>query len=354
MEKTNPAERLIEWFLTHRRELPWRMGSSAYAVWVSEVMLQQTQVAVVIPYFLRWMERFPTVEALAKAPIEEVIKLWEGLGYYSRARNLHTGAQQIIERFGGEIPRSEEDLKEIKGLGPYTVGAIRSFAFRERAAVVDGNVARVLARYYGIDRPIDRAKTQEELRKKVLAFLPTERHWLVSEGLIELGAMVCKRSPRCNECPLQSGCHAFQRGVTEALPVRSQRRKTVVIHRDVFVVVSGDACLLRLTPPGEIMAGLYAFPYLDRVCERGEGQRERLFADLILSAELSDQSHTFTHHRAHLYPGIYEASKRHDYAHGRWVPIEELRRLPFCSGHRNIADEFVSKWKNNEQKIEYA
>ena len=179
---------LKKWFLIEQRDLPWRKINDPYAIWISEIMLQQTQVAVVIPYYLKWMQRFPTIQALAEAESDEVIKMWEGLGYYSRARNLHAGARYLIEFFGGILPNNESDLAKIKGLGPYTIGALLSFAFHQKKAAVDGNVMRVMARCYELDDDIAKSKTQKKIRHLVEEILPEDESWIVNEALIELGA----------------------------------------------------------------------------------------------------------------------------------------------------------------------
>src|ERR1700722_10190653 len=175
---------LKDWFVREKRDLPWRENPSPYAVWISEVMLQQTQASVVIPYFERWMARFPTVAVLAEASQGEVIKMWEGLGYYSRVRHLHQAAKDLMYRYAGDLPRTREGLEGIKGIGPYTRGAILSFAFHQKAAAVDGNVLRVLARYFAIEEEIEKAK--KSITELTESILPEEEPWIVMEGLIEL------------------------------------------------------------------------------------------------------------------------------------------------------------------------
>lgn len=202
---------LVEWFNKQKRPLPWRKNPSPYAVWVSEVMLQQTQVAVVIPYFQRWMERFPTIQALAESSIEDAIKQWEGLGYYARAKNLHAGAKQVVANFDGELPSKVEALSRIKGLGPYTVGAIRAFAFHERSAAVDGNVLRFLTRYFAIEEDIAKIGTQKKITALAESLLPEKEPWVFAEALIEFGATVCKKAPLCFECPLNKSCAGLKK-----------------------------------------------------------------------------------------------------------------------------------------------
>ncbi len=336
------VERLRRWFRSEARDLPWREEPSPYGVWVSEVMLQQTQVSVVIPYFLAWMERFPSIESLADATLEDVLKSWEGLGYYSRARNLHQGARQVMERFGGVLPRNSEELGQIRGLGPYTVGAIRAFAFRERAAAVDGNVLRVLARYYGIEDEITKASTQEVIRTKALSLLPEKEPWVITEALIELGARVCARTARCGECPLSSGCEARRSGRQEELPKRAVRPKITALYRAVAVIMCDDYLLVTQGKQGEIMQDLYEFPYFETnkegICARKVA--ELCFKDLTVDArciaELPEVRHSFTRFRVKLRPLLLHTTARPAIAAGRWIHKEEAVKLPFSAGHRKV------------------
>lgn len=327
--KSFDSERLKEWFFRQRRSLPWRENPSPYQVWVSEVMLQQTQVSVVIPYYLRWMEAFPTIEALAQAPIEQVIKLWEGLGYYSRARNLHDGARYLLTFHGGELPDTQDALRKVKGIGPYIVGAILSFAYKKKAAAVDGNVLRVLSRYFHILDPIDSGKTQKEIRALCEAILPKEEPWIVMEALIELGALICKKKALCTACPLFSSC--LGKSQADLLPNKAKKQKTIHLHRDVAIIVSGKECLLKKGEKGKVMADLWEFPYFDK----GDKIEEKLGLILSPLSSLKKFEHGFTRYRAFLNPHLYQTTKKN--VHGyEWVAIGELEKIPFSSGHRKI------------------
>ncbi len=329
---------LKEWFIQHRRALPWRDNACPYAVWVSEVMLQQTQVAVVIPYFERWMQRFPTVQALANAQIEEVIKLWEGLGYYSRARNLHAGANYVLEKFNGVIPSNAEALQQIKGLGPYTVGAIRAFAFKQKASAVDGNVLRVFARYYNIHDPINAPATLKRLRVLAEEWLPDDRPWLVTEGLIELGATVCSRQPQCERCPLQTSCQAFANNTQHELPKKDRKNTTQHLYRSVAVVMSPTGLLLRKCQEGEIMSDLHEFPYLE-IDEDGihhNAWSTKFDLKLEWHASLSPVTHTFTRYRVRLDPVIFRCAQSHTIKGYQWYNWKDIPQLAFSSGHRKI------------------
>ena len=329
---------LHHWFERNRRDFPWRRDKTPYRVWVSEVMLQQTRAAVVVPYFERWMERFPNVEALAAARLEEVIKAWEGLGYYSRARNLHAGAKEIVERFGGEIPEGREALESIRGLGPYTVGAILSFGFQKRAAAVDGNVVRVLARYFLIEENVGKSAVKRQIGEKAEQLLDEKEPWVTSEALIELGATHCAPRPRCEGCPLQSGCKAFREKKAEVLPIKSGESKTVELNRAVYWIEAEGKVLVRKGEAGRVMADLYEFPYV-------EGKREGAclgFKKWRVVKRLPEVSHTFTRFKAHLRPFMVRAELRDVEGH-MWIEKERLAELPFSSGHRKILKVAILK-----------
>ena len=227
------AERVVRWFLANHRKLPWRETSDPYKIWVSEVMLQQTTVATVIDYYKRFLELFPNVMALGSAKEAEVLKAWQGLGYYRRAKNLRAGAQFVIEKFGGQLPKTLSELLEIPGIGRYSAGAILSIAHRIPTAALDGNLIRVYARHEGISQPVDNSSTLKRLWQIAESHVPSDS--LVAreftEGMMELGALVCTpRNPKCGDCPLGSSCRARSEGMTEILPrkTKSLARKKLV------------------------------------------------------------------------------------------------------------------------------
>lgn len=333
---------LQDWFLENRREFPWRDRPTPYKVWISEVMLQQTRAAVVVSYFQRWMALFPNVEALASAPLEKVIKAWEGLGYYSRARNLHKGARQIVEHFGGEIPSRREDLESIQGLGPYTVGAILSFGFRQRAAAVDGNVARVLARFFLIEENISKEGVKRAIAERAEALLDAKEPWVTAEALIELGALVCAPKPRCADCPLRGRCQAFLHNRAEALPMKGKEREVTELRRVVVLLEVEGKVLVRKGEAGKVMADLYEFPYFEMRGERwGEGKILREVEKWLgfrgeVVERLHQLTHTFTRYRAHLYPVRLKGRSMPEVEGCQWIARESLAELPFSSGHRRI------------------
>ena len=335
---------LNSWFEKNKRDFPWRDDPTPYGVWVSEVMLQQTRASVVIPYFELWMETFPDIVSLAGAPIEQVIKLWEGLGYYSRARNLHSGAQQIVRDYGGKVPSTKEELLKIRGLGPYTVAAILSFGFKKRAAAVDGNVLRVITRYAWIDEDIQKVATKRKVTEFVESFLDLEEPWVTSEALIELGATICTPVPRCDDCPIQEGCKAFARDQVDALPIKSGTQKIEKIIRGVAIVESEGFILVRENGIGKIMADLCEFPYFEGKKTLFGIQKElsSLGLKVELIQPLESVKHTFTRFSATLYPFFFKALFRKEIEGHVWLSIEQLKQRPFSSGHRKIYHQLGS------------
>lgn len=330
---------LQKWFLALKRDFPWRESPSPYAVWISEVMLQQTRAEVVVPYFCKWMEKFPSLEALASAKEEEVLKCWEGLGYYSRARNLHKGAKEIASRFLGVFPSTEKELLSIKGVGPYTAGAILSFAFKKRAPCVDGNVLRVFARLFALEGEIDKPATQKEIRAALEKALPLENAPIASEALIELGALVCKKTPECRRCPLRSCCKAFLEGKEKLLPKKGEKSKAISLYRTVALLEFEGAYLVRKVPGNEVMGGLYEFPYIEMEGPLSCLERQALLASkfsIVNSSPLQMQKHTFTKYRATLFPYRGKLFSPLHLEGFLQVPLVALKELPFSSGHRRV------------------
>lgn len=333
-----PNELLKNWFLKLRRSLPWRDQPTPYKVWISEIMLQQTQVSVVIPYFEKWMVHFPTIHDLAAAPIENVLKLWEGLGYYSRARNIHEAARYLVEEYGGVIPEDPEKLSAIKGIGPYTLGAILNFAFHKKAAAVDGNVERVLSRFFALE-----VASRKEIEKRVEQFLPDEEPWIVSEGMIELGALICSKKPKCAICPLSEHCLAHQQGRELEFPKGKKQTPITQLVRFVAVIRQGDRYLLKKGEKGAIMEDLYEFPFVEY--REGESAKKIFERELGLSLKeivpLAEQRHSFTRYRVRLIPYLFEAKESNDLL--SWVSKDEIKKLPFSSGHRRILNQLLKE-----------
>lgn len=332
--------KLKEWFSLNQRTFPWREDRSPYRVWVSEVMLQQTRAQVVIDYFNAWMEVFPTLEVLANASEAFVMKQWEGLGYYKRARNLRLGAIYVMENYQGVIPDSLDKLLKINGLGPYTANAILSFAFQRRAPALDGNVMRVLARLLSFEKEVLAAR--KELEKKLIEFLPEKDPHIAMEALIELGATLCRKEPKCEICPLNNCCQAHHKREVHRFPIKKGGPEITPLFRMVACIECKGAWLLRRGSKGKVMEGLYEYPYID--CSDDNPQpsyyikqiEEELGIPLELVAPLPRQKHHFTRYLAHLFPFLIRASIPIQVDGYEWVIQEKIPSLPFSAGHRRI------------------
>ena len=254
---------LLAWYDRHNRPLPWREEISAYRTWVSEIMLQQTRVAAVIPYFQRFMDAFPTVEALADADTEHLMKLWEGLGYYSRARNLQKAAKIIAEK--GRFPQTYEEVIALPGIGDYTAGAILSIAFGQSIPAVDGNVLRVASRIIGSEENILEPATRRSFREMMALAMPHSRPGAFNQALMDLGAMVClpKGEPLCGQCPIRDFCAAYAQGKQKELPVRIGKTKRRAEEKTAFLLLRGDAAALRQRPDAGLLAGLWEYPHTE-------------------------------------------------------------------------------------------
>lgn len=296
------ADRIASALLAHfdatKRSMPWRETSDPYAIWVSEVMLQQTRVDTVVPYWERWLQRFPTVEALADAELDDVLKAWEGLGYYSRARNLYRAARMVRERFNGRVPGEPETLRELPGVGEYTAGAVASIAFDVPTPAVDGNVRRVLSRLYDLE-----SATPVQLRDLAADLVPGDRPGDFNQALMELGATLCtSRSPDCHVCPLAEWCAAREQGVQELRPLPKERKAVPeeVVETAVIVRSDGAVLLTRRSEDG-LLGGLWEFPGDD-------GGRSALVAALLDAGEadgrLAEVTHTFSHKRVRYRPVV--------------------------------------------------
>lgn len=257
------AEQLLHWYDQNARALPWRENPAPYRVWVSEMMLQQTRVEAVIPYFTRFLAALPDIPALANIGEDALLKLWEGLGYYSRARNLQKAARILVGRFGGELPRSYEELLKLPGLGEYAAGAVASIAFNIPVPAVDGNVLRVLARLTASADDIAQPAVKKSFRALAQSMQPPARAGDFNQALMELGALVCLPggAPRCETCPLRDGCEGYRLGCAGRLPVKAPPKPRRIEEMTVLVVVSGGRVLLRRRPEKGLLASMWEFPY---------------------------------------------------------------------------------------------
>lgn len=253
---------LLAWFEEHARTLPWRSDPTAYHVWVSEIMLQQTRVAAVLGYYQRFMDAVPTVADLAALPEERLMKLWQGLGYYNRARNLQKAARQVMDEFDGEFPGRYEDIRSLAGVGDYTAGAIASIAFGLPVPAVDGNVLRVVSRINGDDSDIALASTKEQVRQELQGIIPVQQASAFNQAMMELGAMVClpNGAPLCEQCPAKEFCRARLEERTSSLPVKAPKKQRRIEERTVFLIFRGRQVALRRRPAKGLLAGLWEFP----------------------------------------------------------------------------------------------
>jgi A/G-specific adenine glycosylase len=339
-----------------KRKLPWRGETDPYRIWVSEVMLQQTRVETVIPYYGKWMERFPTVEALAEAEEEEVLRMWQGLGYYSRARRLHEGARLVRERFGGVLPQRSEELEELPGVGEYTAGAVASIAFGEPVPAVDGNVRRVLARLFDLPSP-----QRAQLRSLAAGLVDRSRPGDFNQALMELGALTCvPRAPRCEDCPLASECLALARGTVYQRPLRKARKPVPEVALGVLVAIaptgSGEwAFLMRRRPDTGLLAGMWEFPGVEvsddvvgisQVLEAVSGLAQGLGLDPVSDAaaeppepsELPVVDHAFSHLRVRYYPFLFRILPATPCPDCAWVAKTRLPEVPLPVAQLKIAE----------------
>lgn len=340
------ADRLLEWYGRHGRDLPWRRTRDPYHIWVSEVMLQQTRVETVIPYYERWMEQFPTLQALAEAPEEQVLKAWEGLGYYSRARNLHQAVREVAANYGGSVPDDPEAVAGLKGVGPYTAGAILSIAFNRPVPAVDGNVLRVVARLYAIADDITLPATRRVVTELVKEMIPEGRAAEFNQALMDLGATICTpRLPRCLLCPVREACEGLKAGKVGQLPVKGKARAPRPVERVAALLEQNGRLLLTRRPPDGLLAGLWELPGGDVPAGKSpEDTLRTIFwhafgVEVEVGEHLVDVTHVFTHlvwhvrcYRAHLVPGpeLPETADR------RWVAPGELADYPLPTVQRKV------------------
>jgi A/G-specific adenine glycosylase len=344
---------LLRWYQLHARDLPWRQTKDPYAVWVSEVMLQQTQVKTVIPYWQRWMEALPTVQHLADASEDEVLKLWEGLGYYTRARNLRRAAQFIVQRHQGRFPRSAGSMRQLPGIGSYTSGAIRSIAFNQPSPVLDGNVRRVLCRVFMMAGQSASAQHRRELEQLTRALIrlagqsPASRSTVYgdwNQALMELGATVCApRRPQCPSCPVVQFCEANLHHMVHGFPWPSTARAISRRLRWVFVVEHQNRCLVARQSKGAVNAGLWEFP-------SALLEEEKLNEDSVVTSTLGftpawvepvmgfSQTITNCRYQVRVFRGEVVNAPPQPGPQERWLTAPAFRRLPFSAAHRKIVE----------------
>ena len=344
-------KRLLDWYTRDRRDLPWRVPMGAergtlpdpYFVFVSEAMLQQTQVATVIPYFRRFIEQLPNFAALAEADEQVVLRLWQGLGYYSRARNLQKAAKMVVGRFGGKLPSTVEELMELPGVGRYTAGAIASLAYDRRAPILDGNVVRVLCRLDKVEEDPREVEVRDALWDRADEVLPKKRVGDFNSALMELGATVCTpRNPRCLFCPVQKHCAAFAAGIQESIPPAKKAMERPVERRWTFCIRDGERWLIEQRPSEGRWAGMWQFITVE--AGQGDPARQRANGSLPVGIagvkKLGEVSHGLTHRQYEVTAYVCEAkgkSVKEGERVRQWVTLEELDRFPMSKPQLRIA-----------------
>jgi A/G-specific adenine glycosylase len=342
------AEPILAWYEQNARVLPWREQPDPYWVWISEIMLQQTRIEAALPYFYRFMEALPDIPALAKAEEATLLKLWEGLGYYNRVRNLQKAARIRLERHGGRLPSSYQHLLKLPGIGEYTAGAIASIAYHIPVPAVDGNALRVLARLLACRADIAQPQARKTLRTAAQAILPHERAGDFNQAMMDLGSLVCLpgAAPRCDLCPVTAGCAGYRQGVADKLPVKSPQKPRAMQQKTVLVLASQGKTLLRRRPEEGLLAGLWEFPNLD-----GWLAEEEVTSLLdgwgICPASvqrLADTRHIFTHIEWHMHGYLVYAADALPVQKCVWVDGETVRQEYALPSAYSAFTRYLPRW----------
>lgn len=358
------AEALIAWYAESHRDLPWRKTRNPYHIWLSEIMLQQTQVQTVLDYYRRFLERYPTVQDLAAAPLDDVLKSWEGLGYYARCRNLHKAAQQIVAAYGGEFPKDIKAVQDLPGIGRSTAGAILTFAYGQKHPLLDGNVKRVLSRLFDLDEDIGQTSTINHLWELSEALLvPATDSFSYNQAIMELGATVClPQNPRCLLCPVQVHCDAQAKGTQHERPVKSAKKAVPHHHIAVGVIWRDGKVLIQQRPAEGLLGGLWEFPGGKR--EEGETLQEAVLREIeeelgiqVQVGELiTSVKHAYTHFKItlHAFHCDFMAGEPEPKAAQAWcwVSPEELSGFAFPKANKTVLERVVSEWRNSQPVVE--
>lgn len=340
------TEDLLAWFHKNRRSLPWRENRTAYRTWISEIMLQQTRVSVVIPFYTRFLRQFPSIFHLAQASLDEVYKSWEGLGYYSRARNLQKGAQYCVEHFAGDLPQSVDELLRIPGVGPYTAGAIASQVYNLPVPAIDGNAIRVFSRLLGLFISPQDSAGKKEIYRRVLDIIPKDSAGDFNEAIMELGAIICTPGhPKCGQCPITCHCEALSLNVVSAIPLKNKKQVVPVKDYTIFILQKGEEIYLQKRPDTGLLAGLYEFfTYPEKIPLREVKSRLQsnlgVQKDAFLSVtKLGDSHHIFSHLKWEMTgylirlsdAVILTAPSFCENSAGSFIPLTEAQKKPFPS-----------------------
>ena len=342
-QKSKIQIKLLQWFKKNKRDLPWRRTRDPYAIWVSEIMLQQTQVATVIPYYENFLKSFPTPRHLAKANLSKVLKVWEGLGYYSRARNIHRASQIVLNQFHGKIPDTLNDLLNLPGIGRSTAGSILSIAFNKEAPILDGNVKRVLSRLFAVSGSPGEKKTEQLLWQLSESLIPKGHANSFNQGLMDLGAMLCTaKDPQCPRCPLKKYCDGYLSGELENYPPKAITKRIPHISAVSAVIKKDGKVLLRQRPPKGLLGGLWEFPNWGI-----EGKQRLRFSlrnfiqkDMGMNVKVKESigtfRQTFSHFKLTLH--VFNCEVLGGNGKGKWSPVKSLPLLPMSRIHRRVAE----------------
>jgi A/G-specific adenine glycosylase len=340
-----PVDLLLTWFDTNRRDLPWRRTRSVWKIWVAEVMLQQTRTDTVKKYYGRFLGRFPTVRRLAEADLEEVLKLWEGMGYYARARNLWRAASVVMAEHGGRIPKDPAVFDKLPGVGDYIAAAVMSIACGHPLPVVDGNVLRVYGRYAALDDDIGDPATRGKVRARLGRIIPSDRPGDFNQAMMETGALVClPRNPRCPECPLRTGCRAFRAGRVSSFPVKGRRPASPSYEVAVAVIVRGKRFYVQKRPDAGHLGGLWEFPggklSPGETPEQGVVRecREEIGVDLEILGRLARVHHAYTHFRIdlHVFVCRLKTGRIRTKQPHLWIGVDGIDRYPFPAANHRV------------------
>lgn len=347
---------LVSWFEREKRDLPWRRSKDPYNIWVSEIMLQQTKVDTVIPYYERFLEKFPTMESFASADDESVLKIWEGLGYYSRVRNLHSAIKEVVENYNSQVPDTREEISKLRGIGPYTAGAILSIAYGKPEHAVDGNVMRVLSRILRIEQDIAKPATRKTFEQAVSELIDHDNPSSFNQGLMELGALVCTpTSPSCLLCPVREHCLAFEAGVEKELPIKTRKKSTK--HVDLVAAVlktEDEKFLIRKRPSKGLLADLWEFPNVESLGSFGQMRttiKEYIQNELHISSDIETGAftkvdHVFSHltWSINVFAGEFQLPNDNNKENCRVVTREELEQYAFPVSHQTIWRTYLDKY----------
>lgn len=330
MNRKNFTQTILSWYDQGHRDLPWRRTQDPYRIWISEIMLQQTRAETVVSYYERFLARYPTVQDLASAPEEELLKAWEGLGYYSRARSLQKAAKEIVARYGGQLPADLEKLRALPGIGDYTAGAIASIAFGIPAAAVDGNVERVLCRWDAIKDEVGTPAVRRQITARAQALVPPDRPGAFANAMMEMGATMCTpKNPKCLLCPVREGCMGFAQGIAQELPRKAKKKAQRVENRAVLLVFCDNRVLI-VKRQEKLLGGLFVFPDVleesdpARLCQALEALGIRAAYD----EKLGHARHVFTHLIWEMDVHAVVADEMTQVPGGQWVSRQELAALP--------------------------